>query len=115
MGKRLDPQEWAASTFEPWSRDGEWTPPSQDEWAVYLTHLGVAFALNCQTKDELVAFAARMAGEDILKPALDGLDAVKAQLRGVIEVIDAAESRLYIAAMVAALGSDDEIGRKAVA
>ena len=91
----------AALDFEPWKcRLGEWTPPSNEEWArsanPYLVTIRVACVVVHKTKPEVMKFVEKMdnnAGSAVMNGFVDTISFFK----GVLALLEAAEARILVA------------------
>jgi hypothetical protein len=94
---------WAELDFEPWqhTEDG-WKPPSNKEWndwgAEYLPYVRIAWISMFKTKAELQVVIDDL-GEECGIEMLDGFSRIVSSLKGVVEVVDAAEARIITAGM----------------
>jgi hypothetical protein len=102
--------EFAAMQFEAWVHsDGEWTPPSNEEWAKlanpHLVMLRVAWLTLHKTKVEAIDMAQKLAdekpteGESFLIETLDNLQHTADWFRGLLAICDLAVARLLVAGM----------------
>ena len=92
----------AALDFEPWKCPlGEWTPPSNEEWArsanPYLVTIRVAWAVVHKTKPEVMKFVEKI-DNDGGSAVTDGfLDTISFLRACVLTLLEAAEARILVA------------------
>jgi len=105
----MSDEEFAACDFEPWQHtEGEWTPPTNEEWArlanPHLMMVRVAWVALHKSKDELIEMAEGMfkeedGEENLLFATLDRLVETSNMFKGFLSVCDAAMARLMVAGM----------------
>ncbi len=97
-------EQFAAMAFEPWvHEEGEWTPPSNVEWArlanPYLVSVRMAWLTLYKTKPELVEMIEGMDREGIFEPYGNGIRDSIEFFKAFLVVLEAAEARVICAGL----------------
>ncbi len=100
----------AALEFEPWQRHaGEWTPPSNAEWASlanpHLVTLRLAWLTLHKSKDELIGVANQL-GDEALMDLVDQIGQSADWFKGFHELLSSAECRIMCAYATASMEAD---------
>lgn len=108
--KEMTDEEFAACNFDAWIHaEGEWTPPTNDQWAKlanpHLVTIRIAWLTLYKTKAELIEMLGDQLrdseddGNELITSILDQLSATSDFLKGMLTVVDAALARLLVAGM----------------
>ncbi len=108
--KEMADEEFAACNFDAWiHEEGEWTPPTNDQWAKlanpHLVTIRIAWLTLYKTKAELIEMLRDQLrdseddGNEFITSILDHLSATSDFLNGMLTVVDSALARLLVAGM----------------
>ncbi|MBB3408290.1 hypothetical protein FHT87_002193 [Rhizobium sp. BK316] len=109
QSRDMSDQEFAACEFEPWKHEeGEWTPPTNEQWArlanPHLIMVRVAWLTLHKTKEELIEMVEKMIAEEdgennLLIATLDNLVATSDMFKGFLSICESAMARFMVAGM----------------
>lgn len=101
MERNATAAEAAAMEFEPWTHaPGEWTPPTNDEWAAmtnpYLVTVRFAWVMLYKTKGQ-VAESITGLEDEAGRALMDAFTESLAFFQNMVTVLAAAEARILVA------------------
>lgn len=102
--------QMASLNFEPWKHEeGEWTPPSDEEWArlanPYLVTVRIAWLVMHKSKPELIEMLDALeddAGHDMKDRFIGTIEWFK----GMLAILEGAEARILCAGAVVAMRTE---------
>lgn len=108
--EEMSDEDFAATEFEAWlHQDGEWTPPTNEEWVElanpHLATIRIAWATLHKTKPELIETIEKLLrdneedGQGFITETLDGFLHTSNYLKGLLAIVDIALGRLLVAGM----------------